>query len=249
MDAWIIILGIIIVVILFFLIRYYFFSTNSLVSYADLSTAPADISSNVITNPNSILYSFGTWVYVSNFTNSTIFSYAQNGHSGITGNQIMGNQNILFSLIIGQSGGIGTSNSPVLTACVAGKSGQGSSLNTVVISNNFPIQKWVHVLVSVDTMYIDCYLDGKLVISSPVRNQITNSPSSTPAITFAQPPSSASPQIKITKLTRWDHPLDPQSVWNEYSAGNGLSQGGNLTVGLFVDSDTGKNNYKIYSNT
>ena len=250
MDAWIIILGIIIVVILFFLVRYYFFSKNSLVSYADLSTVPADISSNIITNPNSILYSFGTWVYVSNFTNSSIFSYVKGGSSGIAGKSITENENMIFSLVLGKAGGIGTSNSPVLTACVAGSSGAvQTSLNTVVITNNFPIQKWVHVLVSVDTMYIDCYLDGKLVISSPVKNQITSSPSSVPAITFAQPTPGQNPQIKITKLTRWDHPLDPQSVWNEYSSGNGLSQGGNLTVGLFVNSDSGTNNYKIYSNT
>jgi hypothetical protein len=245
MDAWIIILGIIIVVILFFLIRYYFFSTNSLVSYADLSTIPADISSNIIVNPNSVLYSFGSWIYVNNFSNSVIYSYVQGGGTRNT------RDNLIFALTLGGTTGSGQSNSPILTATVSGTSGQSSTLNNVVITNNFPIQKWVYVLVSVDTMYIDCYLDGKLVISSPVKNQITNGPSTTPAITFAQPIGSgltAGPNIKITKLTRWDHPLDPQTVWNEYSAGNGLSQGGNLTVGLFVNSDSGNNNYKIYSN-
>ena len=245
MDAWIIILGIIIVVILFFLIRYYFFSTNSLVSYVDLSTIPTDISSNIITNPNSILYSFGAWVYVNNFSNSVIYSYVQGG-----GTQNVPN-NVMFALTLGGNSGSGYSNSPVLTATVAGKSGQSSAQNKVIITNNFPIQKWVHVLVSVDTMYIDCYLDGKLVISSPVQNQITNSPSTTPAVTFSQPINGGytpAPNIRITKLTRWDHPLDPQTVWNEYSAGNGLSQGGNLTFGVFVNSDSGNKNYKIYSN-
>jgi len=245
MDAWIIILGIVIVVILFFVIRYYFFSTNSIVNYLDLSTLPADISSNIITNPNSILYSFGAWLYVNNFTNSVIYSYVQGGGTNFR------NETNVFSLTLGGGSNDGRANRPILSATVAGTSGQNFAPNVVTITNNLPIQKWVHVLVSVDTMYIDCYLDGKLVISSPVKNQITKAPVSTPAITFAQPVGlgyTPGPNIKITKLTRWDHPLDPQTVWNEYYSGNGLSQGGNLTVGLFVNSDESNKNYKIYSN-
>ena len=245
MDAWIIILGIVIVVILFFVIRYYFFSTNSLLNYVDLSTMPADISSNIITNPNSILYSFGSWIYVDNFSNSVIYSYVQGGGTNY------GESSRIFSLTLGGGMNDGNKDRPILTAYVAGTSGLNFAVNSVIITTNLPIQKWVHVVVSVDTMYIDCYLDGKLVISSPVKNQITKGPLTTPAITFAQPSGlgyTPGPKIKITKLTRWDHPLDPQTVWNEYYAGNGLSQGGNLTVGLFVNGDDGNKNYKIYSN-
>ena len=253
MDTWIIVLGIVIVVILFYLIRYYFFTTASLATNLHLgagNAVPADISSNLIKNPSSILYSFGAWVYVNNFTNSIIYSYTMGGFSGVNDNT-----KVQFALALGGTQSTTTSiksgiyNSPTLSAIVSGTSGQSNSLNTVTITNNFPIQKWVHVLVAVDTLYVDCYLDGKLVISSPVKNQITKSPNTPPAITFAQPTGwTAHGDMYVTKLTRWDHPLDPQSVYNEYSAGNGLSQGGNLTVGLFVNNDAGNNNYKIYSN-
>jgi hypothetical protein len=250
MDTWIIILAVVIIVIIFFLIKYYVFSTTTLATNIHLKNAPADISSNAITNPSSVLYTFGSWVYVNNFSNAILYSYVIGGSGGYNPAS-----NIQYSLILGGatlgSTTVGKSNSPYLTAIISGKSGSTQAINTVTITHNFPIQKWVYVTVSVDTMYADCYLDGKLVISSPLTNQITNSPSQPPSITFTPPPNSGftvNPDIYLTKLNRWDHPLDPQSVWNEYYAGNGLSQGGNLTVGLSVNSDNSSKNYTIYSN-
>jgi hypothetical protein len=162
----------------------------------------------------------------------------------------------MFTLLLGGTKISGTSltigkpNSPVLTAVIV--SPASPAPNVITITNNFPIQKWVHVLVSVDTIYVDCYIDGKLVMSNPLNAQITQSLPN-PSITFvpplpSTPPVVANPDIHLTKLTRWDHPLDPQSVYNEYAAGNGLSQGGNIAIGLSVNSDNGSKNYTIYSN-
>jgi len=249
MDTWIIILGIVILIVVGYLVKYYFFSSVALASYINLKDSPADISSNLIVNPTSILYSFGTWVYINNFSNSALFSYVFNGTNGPTNIN-----NTEFMLTIGginsPSNGIniGNAGSPVLTALVSGNMNNTATNTVITISNNFPIQKWVHVLISVDTTYVDCYLDGKLVISTQLRSQITKAPPSTPYITFKQPTTTAAPDILLAKLTRWDHPLDPQSVWNEYYSGNGVKQGGNLSVGLSVAGDTGTNNYTIYSN-
>ena len=68
MDTWIIILGIVIVIIIFFLIRYYTAGTSSLANHIHLKNTNSDISSNAITNPSSILYTFGSGVYVNNFS-------------------------------------------------------------------------------------------------------------------------------------------------------------------------------------
>lgn len=237
MNALIIILGIVIVIILFYLIQYFFFSKKSLATNIRLSENPADISSNLIQNPNSILYSFGTWVYVNNFSNATLMSYVTSPNS-----------TPLFAL---QLGGVrdGESNKPTLRAIINGTGANGSPTTTTVkITGNFPVQKWVHVVVSIDTTYVDCYLDGKLVISQPITNQITNSPTSTPYITFKQPAgTTASPDIILTKVTRWDYPLDPQTVWTEYSSGNGLPNRKQFTFGVFSKTDNAVNNYNIYS--
>jgi hypothetical protein len=252
MDTWIIILGIVILVIIWYLVRYYLFSSASLAPYLKLINNPEDISSNVIINPTSILYSFGSWVYVNNFSDAVLFSYVFNGiatplkHINNTGFMLsIGGINVPANNNIN----IGIKGTPVLTAMISANANDPTKNTVITISNNFPIQKWVHVLVSVDTTYADCYLDGKLVISTQLKTQITKSPPAVPFITFKQPnASSPPPDILLSKLTRWDHPLDPQSVWNEYYAGNGVKQGGNLSVGLSVAGDTGTNNYPIYSN-
>lgn len=243
MSPLIIILGIIIIVIIFYLIKYYFFTVKNLATKIHLSEAPADISSNVITNPNSILFSFGSWVYVNNFSNCRLFTYT-------TSSNIQ--NDTLFSLILGGDGNIGVQNKPRLTAVVRGRGQYNSVVNkSVIVSDNFPIQKWVHVLISVDTNYIDCYLDGKLIVSNPLtpENQIVQSPVQTPYVTFknANSNSNPNPDVYLAKLTRWDYPLDPQSVWSEYSSGNGIDQN-SFEVNLLVKTQDATNNYTIYTN-
>ena len=224
MNPLIIVLGIVIIVFLYYIIQYYFFNSKSLAAKIYLKESPADISSNIIINPNSVIYTFGTWVYVNNFSTSTLLSYKNPTETP------------LFSLKLGPS-------TPKLTAEIKG----ASNTNISIITNNFPIQKWVHVLVSVDTLYADCYLDGKLVISKKLDYPITNSPTSTPGISFGQQTGTTNPDIYLAKVTRWDHPLDPQSVFTEYSAGNGLNNS-DLSVGLLVATEDANNTYPIYSN-
>ena len=260
MDAWIIILGVIIVFIIYFLIRYYFYSSTALADKVYLKSPPADISLNTSLNPSSILYTFGSWVYVNNFSNCVLFSYV---------NPVLAYTH--FALILGgipgtsvgpgDIKGTGSPNKPVLTAVVNGNIMNSQigrpSYNQITITNNFPIQKWVYVTVSVDTIYADCYIDGKLVISYPLKSQITTAPVNQPVLRFTQPTNVgaannivlAPPDIYLTKVTRWPKQLSPTDVWGQYSAGNGLSQGGNFSVALDVTSDTGSNNYTIYSNS
>jgi len=242
MEAWIIILGVIIIIIAFFLIKNYFFTTNTLADKIHLSESPADISLNDNLDPKSINYTFGSWVYVNNFSDAVLYSYVNTDASNPTKFAL-----ILGGIATGALSGKGTVGNPVLTAVINGSTGTASSNNVVTITNNFPIQKWVYVVVAVDTIYADCYIDGKLVISKPLDPQVTVAPSSSPKITFAQPTNSK-PDIWLTKLTRWNKPLDPQSVWNEYYAGNGLSQGGDLSIALNVKSDSNSNSFTIYSN-
>lgn len=233
MNPLIIILGILIVVISFYLINYYFLKTKTLATKIYLKESPADIPSSAIKNPNSILYSFGTWVYVNNFSNSILLSYI--------------GEFPLFGLVLGGVGDAGTVNKPKLTAIVNGKGPDNKYIRKqVIITNNFPIQKWVHVLVSVDTTFVDCYLDGKLITSSPLtpNEQIITGPEVSPSISFKN---STPPDIYLAKVTRWDYPLDPQSVWSEYSSGNGVDNT-SLSVQLTVKTEDSTKNYNIYSN-
>lgn len=115
-----------------------------------------------------------------------------------------------------------------------------NSTYTLKITDNFPIQKWVYIIISSDSGFFDCYLDGKLVKSQKVMVEGTN-------ILPAQPPddkteialgntgnwTTTTPSPKclegtpnglnanIAKFKRWTNSMDPQTAWTSYMSGNG----------------------------
>lgn len=232
MNPLIIILSVIIVIIIFLIIRSYFFSTKTLATNINLKDNPVDISSGEITNPASVLYSFGTWIYVNNFQNNRIITYKDT---------VQGSAPVpRFSLVLGgQDSNTESANKPTLTAVL---NINGNNLQKVIITTNFPIQKWVHVVVAVDTTFCDCYLDGKLIVSKQIPQILTGQNGS---IKFGNL-GGQNGDIMLTKVTRWDYALDPQTVYTEYSSGNGLSQSANLSLALNVKTDSNTKEYKIY---
>ena len=106
-----------------------------------------------------------------------------------------------------------------------------------MITNNFPIQKWTYVIVSVDNQIIDTYLDGKLVSST----KLTYVPIvSQGDINIGQ----GNPQdIYLASINFWPTPMDPQTAWNYYLQGNGLSNissGTNIQLSLLQNNITQK---------
>jgi len=159
------------------------------------------ISGTNIKIPNTVHYSYGVWMYVNTWgsINKTIFSVVDSV-----------SQKVLFDLTLGS-----TSLTLNTDISVAGK------LQNIMITNNFPVQKWVYVIVSVDGSIVDVYLDGKLVISTILKNNgtIMNSDvSNTPQINFGN-----GYDIYLSKFQRWTYPMDPQTAWNNYYQGNGQS--------------------------
>jgi hypothetical protein len=43
----------------------------------------------------------------------------------------------------------------------------------IVVTNNFPIQKWVHIGIVIDNKIMDVYLDGKMVKSVKLQDNIS----------------------------------------------------------------------------
>lgn len=92
--------------------------------------------------------------------------------------------------------------------------------------NNIPIQKWVHLLISVYNKTVDVYLDGKLVkthiLSYPPKvDAIKNSPVQiTPGGGFSG---------WTNRFQYWPDATNPQMAWNIYQEG----YGGNWVTNLF----------------
>jgi len=172
------------------------FNTPVVATNINLKDNPEDISFSKIKGTASMLYSFGTWIYVNSFQNNKIITYIDTTNLPI------------FSLVLGEM-----SNSHVLTAVL----NINDKEQNIVITKNFPIQKWVYVVVAVDTTSFDCYLDGKLVGSTIIYQKLTSQSGSIKFGNFI----GENGDIILAKVSRWDYYLDPTTVYKEYSSGNG----------------------------
>ena len=147
MSAAAIILGIVIVILVFILYKYF----QSTATTVKSSMTDLKIQQPVITNissPTNNQYAYGIWLYVNNWdqgTTKVIFS-------------VQGSLNVYL-----------LQNQPSL--CVDVKMSDNTTSSTI-ITNNFPLQKWVYIIVSLDNQFLDVYLDGKLIKSAKLSTGI-----------------------------------------------------------------------------
>lgn len=197
MNFALIILGIVLVFVL-----YYFLNTGAttvLSNKLDLSTEQTDIPISKISDPASRKYSYEMWMYYYNFQPSSNQQQYIISREGTNGKNI----------------GIFVDNlSPKLMLEYSATAIGGTSVKkSVTITDNFPLQTWAHVIVSVDNSYIDVYMNGKLIKS--IYDTTIDSPSVTAPIKYG------TTNCYLAKLSRTVLPTDPQTAWDKYSAGNG----------------------------
>jgi hypothetical protein len=174
----------------------------------NLNNTNPSINYNTLVNANSTRYAYGTWVYVNSWNTTfpkTLISRSSD-----------------FKLSLDQT-------TPTLRCSIASSS-TSQPASDIIITNNFPVQKWTYVIVSVDNQIVDCYLDGKLVKST----QLSYVPKiSQQNISMGD---LNNPDIFLAMLNRWSTPIDPQTAWNYYVQGNGMGSL-NFNVKLSVLQD------------
>jgi hypothetical protein len=99
---------------------------------------------------------------------------------------------------------------------------QPSAVESTTITN-VPIQKWTNVTISVYGRSLDVYLDGKLVQTTPLAGTAQVDPDASVYIT---PNGGFSGWT--SKFAYYPNALNPQQVWDIYSAGYGASWLSNL---------------------
>jgi hypothetical protein len=137
------------------------------------------------------------WMYVFNFQGSSQYIISRASVASAT------KKNIGIKLD-------GSSPKLILNYTATGKKNYQKS---VTITDNFPLQTWAHLIVSVDDKYIDVYMNGKLIKS--IKDMNIDTPSSTATIEYGIT------NCYLAKLSRTSMPTDPQTAWDKYSAGNG----------------------------
>lgn len=206
MDFIVIILGIIVLVLVYYLYVKYVSASSSLVEKVDLKQGSKTIDEIDIANPGASNYSYSTWVYVNTWNNISKKSIIKRG----TG----------FDLYLDQT-------TPTLKVDITTGT---NTTETVTVTNNFPIQRWVYVCISMDSGVVDAYLDGKLVTSKKLTG-VPVAPSG--AIVLG----GGSPDIQLARVRRDATPMDPTTAWNNYMQGNGISGSSKYAVKLSVLKD------------
>jgi hypothetical protein len=204
-----IILGIVIILLIYVLYKYFSKSSSSLGALMDLSTTSSTvplITKDKVVNSTSARFSYGIWVYINTWDSSqtkNIF-YRQNSTTSTK-------YDIRVYL---------DKTSPTLSCdfytqqinSTTGASDPGTE--TVAITSNFPIQKWVYIIVSVDSKLVDTYIDGKLITSQELK-----------ALPYVSDTDIFVGNFKAyaAQFQRWTSPMDPQTAWKNYMSGNGGS--------------------------
>ena len=210
-----IILGtVLVVLIIYMLFQSYFDGEQKLLNQSYLRDANNIIVGN-ISKPNASNFSYGIWIYVEQWQ-----APAPNNE---VETRIFTRQDEL---------GLYLDNDATLKLRVADtgnknvKTGISTDYSTIILTNNFPIQKWVHVGLVIDGNKFDGYIDGKMVKSVGLKGTgITPSaPAGTAAyaIEFGKGNKMAD-SLMVAEHKRLTYPMDPQGIWDLYMEGNGAN--------------------------
>ena len=222
MNFAIIILTVVLVVLIFILYRYFVSTSSTLVSQSSLLNT--NIPIQITSNPASTRYSYGLWIYVNSWNN--------NNYKPIFSHPVDSTNSNLSQICVYLN------DTTTTLMCHILLNSSTETHTKINVTENFPLQKWVYFVVSVDNEFVDLYLDGKLVksIKLPTTPKTSSHSSILLGNMFAAPPGVATAtsytvtsDITIAKFVRWTTPLNPQEVWNTYMKGNG----GNIFSNLF----------------
>jgi hypothetical protein len=220
-------MGVVVTLILYALYIYFYGMATKLYSYLDCTQTYTDIPGTALATATSVSFAYGFWMYIGNWTSSTTNTYKnviyRKGSStsqDMTMHVYMDSTTprlfVQFAYLVGDT--------PTTADSATNK-----SKNVVMVTNNFPMQKWVCMIVSMDSgQNCDIYVDGKMVQTFMLSSPLLSQPDSSYAVR------AGAFGGYLAQVTNWPNAVDPNTAWNYYMAGNGQSILGN-SYGLQVD--------------
>lgn len=235
-----------IVIVIFMIMLYYYFSSNRTVLYGNqvqLSSANNTLKLSAITDqPGTLNYTLSLWVYVISWTADNKYNTIMNINTAATGSTA--NSTSQYTTItptpaipvVSQNYVLYLDQTkPNLYLYVPSVSPTAVS-GDLLITNNFPVQSWVFISMSMQGTRADFYINGKLIGSQKMCPDGTNicAPLDTIELgvpiangngvtTAAAANATASPNMYIANVQRISTTSTPQQVWTSYLAGNGVS--------------------------
>lgn len=153
--VWILLL-VIIIILAYLIYRYYTQTTKTLTSSIYLNDPTAKnslIEASKVSNPQTANFSISYWIYVNSWNTDGIkYVFRCNPTNNYLTMYFDETKPILYTKIT--------------TGCKV----KVPATETIKVTDNFPLQKWVYVILSVNNQFIDMYLDGRLINSYKLMN-------------------------------------------------------------------------------
>ena len=217
MNMSAIVLGVVLVVVSYVFYLYWKSRNLPLVSSTTLNIANQDITVAASLKPESARYTYSVWINVNTWDNTKVKPVFHRMATASPATGAIPQVSVYFDR-----------TSPKLYAAISAQ--DASTIAPMVITDTFPLQKWTHVLLSVDNNYVDMYIDGKLVKSVKLSYIPTSPGSTTVPIRVGKNDAGSyiASDIFMSKFQLWSTPFSPQEAWNEYMKGNSSSMFGGL---------------------
>ena len=191
MNWTLVILGVILLVVIYILYKVIKEKGKTVAARVDLAVSNDAMGMSKLVTPNSSRYYLMTWIFVEN-------------KAGEDDNIItISNSKLSIDL----------DSTSKLTYTLL-------SSGTHTIMENFPLQKWVCVVLSIDGDVVDIYIDGKMTRSQKLATMPT-APTRDDEIGYTKLTSTS--KIYLAKFERDAKPMDPSLAWNKYMEGHGGS--------------------------
>uniref|UniRef100_A0A6C0B7A7 LamG-like jellyroll fold domain-containing protein n=1 Tax=viral metagenome TaxID=1070528 RepID=A0A6C0B7A7_9ZZZZ len=209
MSITVIALGILLLVLIYVLYLYLTPNYVSLINSASLLSNTPPLTG--IDMPNSPRYAYGLWLYVNSWNNTSENKYIFTRNNNIQLYLDKTQLNLYLDVYMNTGTGVGAWLSSIKAP--------------ILITDNYPIQKWCYIVISVDSAFIDCYLDGKLILSQK---------------TYLPNPNSGSALTNV-------YPAMPPDIGQSSSvnSGNSMGSGANIILG---GTDSGGVSQPTYTN-
>jgi len=190
-------LALILIIVLYY--AYYYLTNNSLTAGLQSLNQKTVVPYYKLTNPNASTYSYQCWLYLS-----------QPG-PGLTPIFSRG-ETVTNEFEVDISG---------QNLSLMGGTGVNNKNQIMLITNNFPLQKWTYLVINVSNLSTyEAYINGKLVKTVNVSEPAKFTPNSNQSnLVIGDTRLSG----YTTQFTRTTTPMDAKTVWNTYLSGNGLS--------------------------